>query len=60
MIVCSCNAIREADLRPVIAPHINTAEQLYACIGCKPRCGKCVAFVEGELLGQRPCEQPAN
>ncbi len=55
MIVCSCNVLRDADLRQAWTPQVESVEQLYACLGCKPQCGKCLEYVEAELL--QPLQQ---
>ena len=50
MIICSCNVLREADLKKACTPEMASAEQLYACLGCKPECGKCLDYVEAFVM----------
>jgi len=51
MIVCSCNALRDSELAAFCASGvIESCEQLYACVGCSVRCGRCADYVEGVLL----------
>jgi bacterioferritin-associated ferredoxin len=46
MIVCSCNALSDKQIlsairrrRPAKTHHV------YACLGCRPRCGQCLATI---------------
>jgi bacterioferritin-associated ferredoxin len=48
MIVCSCNVISDHDVRSVVrtaeaAPR--TAGEVYGCLGCSPRCGRCATTI---------------
>ena len=48
MIVCSCNVISDSAIRACIengeaCP--NDLAGLYACLGCKPECGRCARTV---------------
>ena len=54
MIICSCNVLRETDLKPHCRPDILSTEQLYACLGCKVQCGKCAEYIESMLLCATP------
>ena len=47
MIVCSCNVLSDHALRSAIAgadkrPRVS---QVYACLGCKARCGRCAGSI---------------
>lgn len=60
MIVCSCNVISDHDIRGAIvatddAP-FSTA-QVYDCLGCTVRCGRCSQSVR-RILDEQParCE----
>jgi bacterioferritin-associated ferredoxin len=57
MIICSCNVIKESDILAVLSPEIDSAEALYACLGCTIKCGKCTAYVEQELISNCPRRQ---
>lgn len=51
MIVCSCNAIREKELRQMARDGGREPEQAYAMLGCRPRCGQCLPFA-AEILDE--------
>jgi bacterioferritin-associated ferredoxin len=71
MIVCSCNVLTDHDVRGVItgaeAPP-RTAGQVYGCLGCSPKCGRCAASIRkimDEALGAvracpKSCACPAH
>lgn len=50
MIICCCNALSDKDLKQACQMGAGTAEELYACLGCKPACGKCLDYVEEAFL----------
>lgn len=48
MIVCSCNALSDGDVRACLAPGPGcprTPAQVYACLGCSPDCGRCARTI---------------
>jgi len=49
VIVCSCNVLTEAQilesLRSEAGGRPRSAGQAYRCLGCAPRCGRCVQTV---------------
>ena len=49
MIVCSCNVLTEAQILESLkrddANRPRSAAQAYRCLGCAPRCGRCVQTV---------------
>lgn len=49
MIVCSCNVLTEAQilesLKGDVSGRPRSAGQAYRCLGCAPRCGRCIATV---------------
>lgn len=53
MIVCSCNVLSDkqilATLQLGAGPQV--ASQVYSCLGCAPRCGRCLETVRA-LLAQ--------
>ena len=51
MIVCSCNNIREKDLRAAAQNGADRAHQAYAACGGKIQCGQCLPFAR-EILSQ--------
>ncbi len=44
MIVCSCNALRESQVRAVARQGIRCERQAYRALGCRPQCGQCLSF----------------
>jgi bacterioferritin-associated ferredoxin len=49
LIICSCNVLSEAQILATLetegVPRPRTAGQAYRCLGCAPRCGRCVQTV---------------
>ena len=46
MIVCSCNALSEKQILSTILQGCpSKTHQVYACLGCRPRCGQCIATI---------------
>ena len=41
MIICSCNVIRDCDIRAAAARGCKDAEAAYASMGCEFECGGC-------------------
>lgn len=42
MILCVCNALREADVRDAVREGATCPMSAYARLGRKPKCGQCV------------------
>lgn len=51
MIVCSCNAIREADIRAAARRGARSAECAYRALGCEFECGCCADYAQ-EIVDQ--------
>lgn len=48
MIVCSCNVLTDNDVRSALAETDTpprTAGQVYGCLGCSPKCGRCATSI---------------
>lgn len=46
MIVCSCNALSEKQiLSAILQCRPSKTHQVYACLGCRPRCGQCIPTI---------------
>jgi bacterioferritin-associated ferredoxin len=56
MIVCSCNVFTDGDVRRAIdgwmndesasgRPTLRTAGEVYDCLGCTPKCGRCAPTI---------------
>ncbi|WP_342104411.1 (2Fe-2S)-binding protein [Methylobacterium sp. SI9] len=58
MIVCSCNVLSDGAVRACLAPGPScprTPAQVYACLGCSPKCGRCARTIRDIMrsaLGQ--------
>ena len=54
MIVCSCNVLSDtqilATLQSLDGQHPCSPGRAYRCLGCAPRCGRCVATVRALLV----------
>ena len=46
MIVCSCNFIREQQIREAARDGIVVIEDVYEHLGCTPNCCQCFPFAE--------------
>jgi bacterioferritin-associated ferredoxin len=57
MIVCSCNIISDHDIRGAVVATddaLISAAQVYDCLGCTVRCGRCSQSVRQILEQQQP------
>ena len=49
MIICSCNVLSEADILATLKSESlanpRSPAAAYRCLGCAPRCGRCIATV---------------
>jgi bacterioferritin-associated ferredoxin len=54
LIVCSCNVLSDtqilATLQSLNGEHPCSPGRAYRCLGCAPRCGRCVATVRALLI----------
>jgi bacterioferritin-associated ferredoxin len=55
MIVCSCNAIREDELREIARRGAACAESAYRALGCEFECGSCADYAE-EIVQDERCK----
>jgi bacterioferritin-associated ferredoxin len=55
MIVCSCNVLSDQDVRSAVeAERPRSTSQVYGCLGCSPKCGRCARNIRriiDEALG---------
>ena len=58
MIVCSCNLIREADIRAAAQRGHRDAESAYRSMGCEFECGGCRDLAE-EIIEETLANPPA-
>ena len=57
MIVCSCNAFSDADVRSVIASAPQTRmSRVYASLGCAAKCGRCAHTIKTLIDEASPVE----
>lgn len=48
MIVCSCNVLTDRDVLSALTQTEEpprTTGQVYGCLGCSPKCGRCAASI---------------
>lgn len=54
MIVCSCNVIREQQIRDAARGGIIAVDDVYTHLGCEPNCCQCLPFVE-QIIEEELC-----
>jgi bacterioferritin-associated ferredoxin len=57
MIVCSCNVIREDEIRDAARNGSRTPEAAYATLDCEPQCGCCLDYAQ-ELIDEERGKRP--
>ena len=51
MIICSCNVLSEAQILETLKLGANVKPAVaYRCLGCAPRCGRCIETVRALLV----------
>ncbi len=53
MILCSCNAIRETDIKAAARRGCPCPESAFRSLGCEFQCGSCRDHVEDLVVGER-------
>jgi bacterioferritin-associated ferredoxin len=57
LIVCSCNVLSDTQILATLRHHDASRPcspaQAYRCLGCAPRCGRCVATVRALIVKAR-------
>ena len=53
MIVCSCNAIREDEVRTAARRGAPCAETAFHSLGFEPQCGHCLCYVDEIIAKER-------
>jgi bacterioferritin-associated ferredoxin len=46
MIVCSCNAFSDHQVRSAVAQEARRMSQVYSCLGCRAQCGRCARAIK--------------
>ena len=61
MYVCVCNSIKDKDFAKasVDKPNAKEAEELFSCLGCSPKCGTCLCYINESFLNKRELKQAA-
>lgn len=55
MIICSCNVLSDQDVRSAVeAGRTRSISQVYGCLGCSPKCGRCVRGILQRLRAVLP------
>jgi bacterioferritin-associated ferredoxin len=57
VIVCSCNVIREDEIREAARKGSRTPEDAYATMGCEPVCCCCLDYAQ-ELIDEEGAKRP--
>ncbi len=53
MVVCVCNAIREAEVREAARCGATSACKAYRALGRQPKCGQCIPFAREIIDSER-------
>lgn len=53
MVVCICNALKEADVRKAARDGACCPTTAYRAFGRKPRCGQCFSFARELIAAER-------
>ena len=53
MVVCSCNGLRERDVRTAARGGAGCAKSAYAALGCRAQCGQCLPFARDLVRAER-------
>lgn len=51
MYICLCHGFTDKQVKGAIAQGRRSMAEIYACLGGKPRCGRCVAEVRDIVAG---------
>ena len=57
MIVCSCNRIKEREVREAARKGARTPEAAYASLGCEVQCGCCLDYAQ-EVIDEEHGKPP--
>lgn len=56
MYVCLCHGFTDKQVKGAIAQGSRSMAEIYACLGGKPRCGRCVGEVREIIAGAGSAE----
>ncbi|QDH13575.1 hypothetical protein E3E12_04490 [Formicincola oecophyllae] len=60
MIVCSCNALSERDVKSAIKAGASRPTQVYAHSQCSAQCGRCASHICKLLKARENAQSPAH
>ena len=61
MVVCICNAYREAEIREAARSGLKCPQEIYKKLGEAPRCGRCLEHAEAVIAEvHSEAAEPAN
>jgi len=52
MVVCICNAIKEAEVRDAVRKGASCPRSAYETLGRRPRCGQCIPFARSIIADE--------
>ena len=58
MILCSCNAITESEVRKAAREGAATPDAAYASFGCEAQCGCCLDYAQEIIADERGKRRP--
>ncbi|MBO6782864.1 MAG: (2Fe-2S)-binding protein [Alphaproteobacteria bacterium] len=53
MYVCICNAVKDSEVKAVIAEGVQDVDEVYRALDVEPQCGTCRSFIR-ELMSEVP------
>ncbi|WP_448585148.1 (2Fe-2S)-binding protein [Thermaurantiacus sp.] len=54
MYLCICNALKESEVRKLVAAGVRCEREAYARLGCRPQCGVCIPHARQLLKAAAP------
>lgn len=60
MYICICNALTDKQIRSMLGEAAGSTAKVYACLGCRPQCGKCVPYVRNMVRQHCDCAAEAE
>lgn len=46
MFICICNQLKEREVAAVVENGVSTLGDMFKALGCAPRCGMCVPYLQ--------------
>lgn len=54
MIVCSCNVLKDSQIREAAKDGARCEREAYAKLGCRPQCEQCLPFAHEIVEAENP------